>query len=141
MNYHYCCKDITVEMLKGFFVGWPNPPSEEKHLELLQKSDKIVVCIDEEKHQVVGFITAITDDVLSAYIPFLEVLPEYQNKGIGTELIKRMFQELEGLYMIDLLCDQNLQPYYKKLGMVEANGMIVRNYQFQSGERKSKDER
>lgn len=91
------------------------------------------MCIDGEKNKVIGFITAISDGVLSAYIPFLEVLPEYQNKGIGMELTKRMLEELGDLYMIDLLCDQNLQPYYKKLGMHEATGMLVRNHQNQSG--------
>ena len=31
--------------------------------------------------RVVGFVTAISDGVLSAYIPLLEVLPEYQGAG------------------------------------------------------------
>ena len=34
--------------------------------------------------QVVGFVTATSDGVLSAYIPFLEVVPAYRSRGIGS---------------------------------------------------------
>jgi ribosomal protein S18 acetylase RimI-like enzyme len=71
--------------------------------------------------------------VLSAYIPFLEVLPEYQNQGIGKELVNRMLKELDEIYMVDLICDKDLQPFYEKVGMLKAAGMIVRNYEMQSG--------
>lgn len=84
-------------------------------------------------NQIVGFITAISDDVLSAYIPLLEVLPEYKNKGIGKELVKRMLKELDKIYMIDLCCDEDLIPYYKKFGMIQGNAMLLRNYKMQSG--------
>jgi hypothetical protein len=70
---------ITADKLQGFFVGWPNPPSPETHLKLLANSNYIVLAVDDETGNIVGFITAISDGVLSAYIPFLEVLPAYQS--------------------------------------------------------------
>nr|WP_051582412.1 GNAT family N-acetyltransferase [Lysinibacillus fusiformis] len=120
-------------MLKGFFVDWPNPPSPQTHLKLLKNSSKVVVALDEQSNQVVGFITAISDGVLSAYIPFLEVLPAYKSKGIGKELINRMLIELQYMYMIDLCCDNDLVPLYEKFGMMKSNGMLIRNYGMQSG--------
>ena len=54
---------------------------------------------------VVGFVTAVSDGVLSAYIPLLEVLPEYQDRGIGSELMRRILEQLDDLYMVDVLCD------------------------------------
>jgi ribosomal protein S18 acetylase RimI-like enzyme len=133
MIYTSTFNNIAADMLKGFFIGWPNPPSPQTHLKMLEKSDYIVLAVEEERNRVVGFITAISDGVLSAYIPFLEVLPEYQNRGIGGELVKRMQDKLNGFYMIDLLCDESLQPYYEKLGMFKSQGMIYRNYKMQSG--------
>ncbi|MBE1556225.1 GNAT family N-acetyltransferase [Sporosarcina limicola] len=124
---------ISPDRLKGFFVDWPNPPNPQTHLILLNKSSKVIIAIDDNTNQVVGFITAISDGVLSAYIPFLEVLPEYKNKGIGKELVHRMLKELDDIYMIDLCCDNDLVPYYDKLGMMQTNGMILRNYKMQSG--------
>ncbi|MBD8521389.1 GNAT family N-acetyltransferase [Lysinibacillus fusiformis] len=120
-------------MLKGFFVDWPHPPSPETHLKLMENSSKVVVALNEQSNQIVGFITAISDGVLSAYIPFLEVLPAYKSKGIGKELINRMLIELQHIYMIDLCCDDDLVPLYEKFGMMKFNGMLIRNYSMQSG--------
>lgn len=133
MQYKYNLDDISSDMLEGFFVDWPNPPSPQTHLKLLENSSKVVIAIDEQSKQVVGFITAISDGVLSAYIPFLEVLPAYKNRGIGKELIKRMLDELSNIYMIDLCCDDDLIPLYERFGMIRSNGMLVRNYKMQSG--------
>ncbi|MGV2939203.1 GNAT family N-acetyltransferase [Mesobacillus sp. LC4] len=133
MLYKYSLEDISPEMLVGFFDGWPTPPSPETHLKLLKNSSTVVLAIDKDTDRVVGFITAVSDGVLSAYIPFLEVLPEYKNRGIGKELVHRMMAELAEIYMIDLCCDDDLVPYYEKLGMIKANGMLLRNYEKQSG--------
>jgi ribosomal protein S18 acetylase RimI-like enzyme len=124
----------AAQLTGGFFVGWPNPPSPETHLRLLSGSDHIELALDPATGAVIGFITAITDGVLSAYIPLLEVLPGYQGRGIGQELVRRMLEQLRNLYMVDLLCDAELQPYYAKLGMRPATGMLLRNYDRQSGE-------
>jgi ribosomal protein S18 acetylase RimI-like enzyme len=93
----------------------------------------MIIAIDDKTNQVIGFITAISDGILSAYIPFLEVLPEYKNKGIRKELVDRMLKELDDIYMIDLCCDDDLIPYYDKFGMTKTSGMILRNYKMQSG--------
>ncbi len=124
---------ITANQLHGFFVGWPNPPSPETHLKLLSNSDHIVLAIDDETAQVVGFITAISDGVLSAYIPFLEVLPPYQGRGIGQELVQRMLEKLNGLYMVDLVCDEEMVVFYTRFGMKPAFAMTIRNFKRQAG--------
>lgn len=133
MIYKDSLEGISTEMLTGFFVDWPHPPNQETHLELLKNSSKVVLAIDNDSNQVVGFITAISDGILSAYIPFLEVLPSYKSKGIGKELVNRMLKELDDIYMIDLCCDDDLIPYYTQFGMTKTNGMVVRNYNRQSG--------
>ncbi len=133
MLYKNTLEGISSDMLDGFFVDWLNPPNPKTHYKLLMKSSKIVIAIDETTNKVIGFITAISDGVLSAYIPFLEVLPEYKNKGIGQELVHRILEELEDIYMIDLCCDDDLVSYYEKFGMFKSNGMIIRNYKMQTG--------
>lgn len=133
LEYRTDTSGVTTGMLEGFFVGWPNPPSEEAHLRLLQGSSHRVIAIDREAGKVAGFITAVSDGVLSAYIPLLEVLPGYQGCGIGQELVRRMFVELDHLYMIDVCCDDDVVPFYERFGMHRTNGMILRNYDRQSG--------
>jgi ribosomal protein S18 acetylase RimI-like enzyme len=117
---------IEPEQLQGFFVGWPRPPSPERHLEILRGSDHVVLAKDGLR--VVGFVTAISDGVISAYIPLLEVLPEHQDRGIGAELVRRLLAELGDLYMIDLVCDEDVVAFYERLGLQRWDaGMGVRN--------------
>lgn len=115
----------------GFFEGWPNPPSKEKHRELLEKSYLSLVALDGTA--IVGFVNVISDGVLSCYIPLLEVLPPYRNQGIGKELMKRTLRALSEFYMIDLSCDEDLRPFYESMGMKKTLGMMHRNYDKQSG--------
>jgi len=128
--------DITAGNLCGFFDGWPNPPSTETHLALLANSAEVVLAVDDESGDVVGFVQAISDGILSAYIPLLEVLPAYRGRGIGSELMRRMLDRLKGLYMVDVTCDPELQPFYARLGMKPASAMMIRRYERQCGAEK-----
>jgi ribosomal protein S18 acetylase RimI-like enzyme len=132
IRYQHTLENIAPEHLEGFFVGWLTAPTPAKHLEILRGSSH--VCLALEGERVVGFITAISDGVLAAYIPLLEVLPEFQSQGIGRELVRQMLEVLSNFYMIDVLCDENLQAFYAKSGMLEAQGMLIRNYKRQSAE-------
>lgn len=125
--------NISEDMLGGFFDGWPNPLSPSTHLRILQNSAHVILAIDDAADKVVGFINALSDGVLFAYIPLLEVLPSYQGRDIGKQLVVRMLAMLQDLYAIDLLCDQQMQAFYNACGMSPASGMMVRNYASQSG--------
>jgi ribosomal protein S18 acetylase RimI-like enzyme len=114
ITYTDSAEAITAGQLRGFFVGWPVAPSPERHLELLRASHAVEIALDGDA--VVGFATAISDGVMSAFIPLLEVLPEYQHRCIGTELVRRLVGRLDHLYMIDLCCDADLEPFYSALG-------------------------
>jgi ribosomal protein S18 acetylase RimI-like enzyme len=130
INFTSNLNDIKSEKLSGFFVGWPNPPSPAKHLEILQNSYKCFVALDGKA--VVGFINAISDGIHSAYIPLLEVLPEYQEKGIARKLVELMLSELKDFYMIDLVCDETMTAFYKKFGLQKFTAMGIRNMEKQA---------
>jgi GNAT superfamily N-acetyltransferase len=70
---------------------------------------------------------------LTAYIPLLEVLPEYKGQGIGTKLIAKIKEDLKDFYMIDICCDEDVIPFYKNLGFKQGYSMSLRNYQMQGG--------
>ncbi|MBE9915826.1 GNAT family N-acetyltransferase [Paenibacillus donghaensis] len=134
IRYQDHMQNITeASFAEGFFDGWPNPPSNAVFMRILQNAAHIMLAIDDHTGKVVGFITALSDGVLTAYIPLLEVVPAYQKQGIGKELTRRMLDKLKDIYMVDLLCDPDLQEFYEGLGMRKAQGMLIRNYKFQSG--------
>lgn len=124
-------KHLTNLSVSGFFVGWPNPPSDQTLKKILTNSQHIYLAIENDK--LVGFINAISDQVLSAYIPLLEVLPEYQGQGIGQTLVTRMKEDLQQFYMIDICCDDNVVPFYEGQGFKRGHSVMTRNYQQQSG--------
>jgi len=126
-------EDIVGLDTKGFFVGWPNKPTEEVLQKSVENASYVVLAIDTEKNKLVGYITALSDNVLAAYIPFLEVEKDHQHKGIGTTLVKKMLEQLDHLYMIDLVCDKELADFYKEAGFESWHAMIKRNYTNQSG--------
>jgi ribosomal protein S18 acetylase RimI-like enzyme len=95
---------------------------------MLAGSEAIVLAVDDAAAgRVVGFVHAIGDGVLTAFIPSLEVLPEYQGRGIGTELVRRLLVRLEGRYSVDLVCDDDLVPFYERLGLQRWGAMIRRD--------------
>lgn len=127
MEYKSSLDGLTSNHFEGFCVGWGKPLTGEKLLAVLKSSYRVVVAMKDG--QVVGFVQAISDGLLAAYIPLLEVRPEYQNLGIGQELVKQLLAELKDLYMIDLSCDEDLSSYYQKFGMVPVRGMCKRNFE------------
>lgn len=129
----YTEKTSQLVLGRGFFEGWLNPPEEKIQRKILQNSYLALIAVDSDANQIVGFITAVSDGVLAACIPFLEVLPAYRRRGIGTLLVKTMLEKLHGFYMVDLCCDKKLQPFYEKQGMVTGRAMLYRNYKAQSG--------
>ena len=120
---------ITADNLRGgFFEGWASPPSPEQHLALLHGSSHVVIAL--EGIDIVGFVNAISDGVLTAYIPLIEVLPSHRGDGIGSELMRRLLEQLDGLYMIDVMCDEDVFPFYEHFGFQRAGGGIIRNYEW-----------
>ena len=95
--------NLNPEMLNDFFDGWKKFPSKEKHFKSLQNSEFKILAID-----------------------------DVTNKVIGTELIKRMLEKLKHYYMIDIMCDESLQSFYGKFGLIKSSGMILRNYDKQN---------
>lgn len=128
VRYATSLDDIGAEDLTGgFWVGWPTPPTPAMHLAMLRGSEAIVLAIDTETGQVVGFVNAVGDGVLAAYVPCLEVLPAWQGRGIGSELVRRLLAALEPRYMVDLVCDDDVVPFYERLGLVRYRAMIRRD--------------
>lgn len=109
----------------AFFEGWPRRPDDTQFAAVLKGSHAIVLAVHDG--EVIGFINAISDGVLTAFIPWLEVQPQWRGQGIGAELVGRIIQALDGMYSIDLTCDPHLIPYYERLDLVPLAGMCKRN--------------
>lgn len=121
--------DVTEEMLGGFFEGWKKDVSPAAHLQILRSSYRAFVAYDTDINRVVGFITAISDGVLCAYIPLLEVLPSHRGKRVGTWLLRLMRKELGSLYMLDICHDEELTAFYARFEPTgQGHSTLFRNF-------------
>ncbi len=129
INYTDSPEHLEESQLKGFFQGWTAPPSPQKLLRLLHGSPFVVLAVDDTNESVVRFVPAVTDGVFAAYISYIEVVPEFRGRGIGSHLMRRMIQRLEHLYMADLVCDPELEAFYRRFGMQPLTGMALRKHE------------
>jgi GNAT superfamily N-acetyltransferase len=68
-------------------AGWATTLAEQMGHQLEQGRDSELP-YDTATRQVVGFVTAMGDGALGAFIPRLEALPECRGRGIGAELMR-----------------------------------------------------
>lgn len=127
IDYRTTAAGLRWEQLDGFFVGWELRPSATALLSHLERSYRCTVALDVAGDRVVGFATAVSDGLLCAYIPLVEVLPGWRERGIGTELVRGLLEQLEHLYMVDLSCDEALRPFYERFGLTPGIAMSRRD--------------
>lgn len=85
-----------------------------------------MLAIDERSGHVIGFVTALTDGVQAAFIPLLEVLPDYRERGIGSELMRQVLERLGDIPAVDLTCRPEMQTFYARFGMQPSVGAVLR---------------
>lgn len=122
--------DVT-HLDRPFFVGWPDPPDPTTHLRILRGARHVVVAIEESS--VVGFVTAVGDGVLGAFISLLEVTPHHQGRGIGSALVRHLLDEIGPLYAVDAVCDPEVVGFYERLGFRGGIAVSRRDYRLQAG--------
>lgn len=127
VNLSFGVEGLRPDDLAGFFVGWSDPPSIDDRFGILSAADEVVLARDHDG-VVIGFATAITDRRFAAYIPLVEVLPEHQGRRIGSQIIRALLDRLGTCYMVDLVCDDELVPFYERLGGARLNAVAWRNY-------------
>ncbi|GHI00375.1 GNAT family N-acetyltransferase [Neobacillus kokaensis] len=76
--------------------------------------------------ELVGMARVISDGVITGVICGVGVSPQYQSKGIGTEMMKRVIAQCEQYRVIpQLMCVEKLEPYYESLGFQKfSTGMV-----------------
>lgn len=95
-------------------VGWNS--MEECHKNSLKQSYFYICCYEGDK--LIGFLDVVSNGVTDAYIQDLMVSPEYQGKGIGTNLMNKAIERLkeDNIYMISVIFEESLLSFYKRFG-------------------------
>lgn len=112
-------KVFTPESLESLFlsVGWSSGHYPEKLVVAMRNSATVVSAWSDG--QLVGLINAMDDGIMTAYIHFLLIRLDFQDKGIGHELVKRMTEHYADYLRIVLIA------YEKEVGFYERQGFEI----------------
>ena len=128
ITYKTSLEGITANKLEGFCARWKTPLSRKQLFTVLKNSSYFVLAFDTDTDRVIGFVNALSDGIQFAFIPMLEVLPDYRKKGIGSNLMEKKLDLLDKFDCIDLTCDPSMQSFYKRFSMLESHGMVLRKF-------------
>jgi len=90
---------IAMQNYETVFTAWDGDPST-----------------DPEQAKLVALISAMDDGIMTAYIHYLLVRPEYQGKGIGEQLIERTKEKYKDYLRIVLVAYDKECGFYEHCG-------------------------
>lgn len=131
-------RNYTEEQLKELFlsVEWLSGKYPVKLKKALENCGTVITAWDGS--ELVGLINAIDDGVLTAYVHYLCVKPEYQAKGIGRELLRQVKEKYQDyLYLLLVAENEPLIKYYEGHGFTcydERSVMMIQNDELKDGE-------
>ncbi len=119
---------IDPAALSGLFaaVGFTRPRDAAHMTAMVEGSRWVVSAWDDAR--LVGFARCISDGVDNAYVSTVAVLPEYQRRGIGRTLMRRLMDGRDGIKFV-LHTQPAARRLYQGLGFVDAADMLVRERQ------------
>jgi len=100
-------------------TGWAADRTVEEIERLLSGSPLVIGAWDGDR--LVGFARALTDGVFRALIDDVVVHPACRRSGIGTELMRRLLERLNGVEEVFLRCGAEVVPFYERLGFARAS--------------------
>lgn len=118
--YHNEKKDLSLKQLHELFiaVGWSDGgvlPEEMKAGFIKPWLHSTLVISAWDGDHLVGAVRVLSDTIFRSVIYDLLVAPEYQGKGIGSELVNRCKSHYPGSEWL-VGCDRKNVAFYKKLG-------------------------
>lgn len=97
-----------------------------------RKGDKIrrafarssLVCFAMDRSRLVGTGRALSDFEYHATIYDVAVDPDYQHRGIGSQLVRELLARLP-VWRVLLVADADVQPFYRRLGFTAYDGVMA----------------
>ena len=113
-------KEIAQELILELYhaLEWSSAKKPDKLYHALMNSDSLISAWDEDR--LVGMGNAISDGYLVVYYAHLLVHPEYQGKGIGRMIVKKMQEKYGDFHQQTLVADGEAVDFYKKCGFERA---------------------
>lgn len=128
IDYNDKKKDLPVEQLHKLFiaVGWSDGgemPVKMRTGFMRPWLNSTLVVSAWEGDVLVGAVRVLSDTIFRSVIYDLLVLPEFHNKGIGTELVRRCIEHFpDSEWLVETT--QDISGYYEKIGFKRDNSDV-----------------
>ena len=105
-------------------VGWTNYTDNPEMVKKAYENSLLTLCAY-DSNQLVGVIRTVGDGFSIVFVQDILVLPEYQRKGIGTQLLREVIERFSTAYQMMLMTDNTPKTisFYQSLGFVKADDM------------------
>jgi GNAT superfamily N-acetyltransferase len=106
-------------------VGWSHRTRDPERLAQMVRGSLYGVSAH-DGDALVGYARAISDGAFNAYVSTVAVLPEYQRRGIGRELLRRLVDGRDHIQFV-LHAAPAAHPFYLRCGFSPAKDMLRRD--------------
>ena len=108
--------DFSANALENLFlsVDWSSGHYPEKLVVAMKNYKTVYSAWDKDK--LVGMICVMDDGVMNAYVHYLLVNPEYQDKKIGRTLVEMVKEHYKDYMRIALIAYDNEAHFYENCG-------------------------
>ena len=113
----YDCKDVDIYLKLRKQVGWIELGREQAQM-ALEHSLKVVTIYEDDQPIAMGRI--VGDGAVICYIQDLIVIPEYQSRHIGSQVIDKLIDYVKSItfdehrMMLCLMCAKGRESFYEK---------------------------
>ena len=125
MNIQYQhTKTFNTNDLKELFlsVNWSSGHYPDKLVIAMQNFGTVISAWDGDK--LVGLINALDDGIMTAYVHYLLIHPDYQKSGIGKELIIRIKEKYHDYLRIVLIAYEKETAFYQPMGFESGDDKV-----------------
>ncbi|MCD8055512.1 MAG: GNAT family N-acetyltransferase [Clostridiales bacterium] len=113
--------DLTADELQDLFlsVNWSSGHYPDKLSAAMKIFETVYTAWDADK--LIGLICAMDDGVMTAYVHYLLVNPDYQDLGIGKNLVERIKQHYKDYLRIVIVAYNEEIGFYESCGFTKAD--------------------
>ena len=114
--------DFTPQALQELFlsVEWSSGHYPDKLAPAMKNFETVYSAWDGER--LVGLVSAMDDGVMTAYVHYLLVRPEYQGQGIGRRLVELVRERYREYLRIVVVAYNAELDFYQAAGFKKAEG-------------------
>lgn len=113
--------DFSRKELQELFlsVEWSSGHYPDKLVVAMKNFKTVYTAWDDDK--LIGLICAMDDGIMTAYIHYLLVVPDYQKMGIGTKLVEKMKEKYSEYSRIVIVAYNDEVGFYEACGFKKAD--------------------